>query len=48
MLCGSRGYGPLGTVLLGSVSARLAHTAACPLLVLPRAHDRAAAGQPAG
>jgi nucleotide-binding universal stress UspA family protein len=48
MLCGSRGYGPLGTVLLGSVSARLAHTAECPLLVLPRAHDRAAAGQPAG
>jgi nucleotide-binding universal stress UspA family protein len=48
LLCGSRGYGPLRTVLLGSVSARLAHTAACPLLVLPRASDRTPAGQPAG
>jgi nucleotide-binding universal stress UspA family protein len=44
LLCGSRGYGPLRTVLLGSISARLAHTAACPLVVLPRAHDRAPAG----
>lgn len=33
---GSRGYGPVRTVLLGGVSGRLAHTAACPLLVLPR------------
>lgn len=48
LLCGSRGYGPLRTVLLGSVSARLAHSAACPLLVLPRAGDRTPAGQPAG
>ena len=36
LVCGSRGYGPLRTVLLGGVSGRLAHTAACPLLVLPR------------
>lgn len=48
LLCGSRGYGPLRTVLLGSVSARLAHTATCPLLVLPRANDREPASQRAG
>jgi nucleotide-binding universal stress UspA family protein len=48
LLCGSRGYGPLRTVLLGSVSARLAHTAACPLLVLPRANVHEPAAQPAG
>ena len=44
LICGSRGYGPLRTVLLGGVSGRLAHTAACPLVVLPRATDRALAG----
>jgi nucleotide-binding universal stress UspA family protein len=36
MICGSRGYGPLKTVLLGSVSHRLARSARCPLIVLPR------------
>ena len=36
LVCGSRGYGPLRTVLLGGVSGRLAHTSACPLIVLPR------------
>jgi hypothetical protein len=40
----TRGYGPLRTVLLGGVSGRLAHTAACPLLVIPRSADRASAG----
>jgi nucleotide-binding universal stress UspA family protein len=44
LVCGSRGYGPLRTVLLGGDSGRLAHTAACRLLVMPRAVDRAAAG----
>jgi nucleotide-binding universal stress UspA family protein len=44
LVCGSRGYGPLRTVLLGGVSGRLAHAAACPLLVIPRAADRAPAG----
>ena len=44
LVCGSRGYGPLRTVLLGGVSGRLAHTAACPLLVLPRAAERTRAG----
>jgi nucleotide-binding universal stress UspA family protein len=33
---GSRGYGPLGAVLLGSTTADLARTSACPLLVTPR------------
>jgi nucleotide-binding universal stress UspA family protein len=36
LVCGSRGYGPLRTVLLGSVSRSLSHEARCPLLVLPR------------
>jgi nucleotide-binding universal stress UspA family protein len=43
LICGSRGYGPLRTVLQGGVSGRLAHTAACPLVVLPRASDRSPA-----
>jgi nucleotide-binding universal stress UspA family protein len=38
LICGSRGYGPLRAVLLGSVSARLARSAACPLLITPRGH----------
>jgi nucleotide-binding universal stress UspA family protein len=36
LIVGARGYGPLRRALLGSVSARLARTAGCPLLVLPR------------
>jgi nucleotide-binding universal stress UspA family protein len=40
LVCGSRGYGPLGTVLLGSVSKRLLHRAAGPLLVIPRGRER--------
>ncbi len=35
LIVGARGYGPLRRALLGSVSARLARTAGCPLLVLP-------------
>ena len=30
LVCGSRGYGPIGSVLLGGVSRRLVHHAACP------------------
>jgi nucleotide-binding universal stress UspA family protein len=38
MLClGSRGYGPIRRVLLGSVTSELLHEVACPVLVLPRA-----------
>jgi nucleotide-binding universal stress UspA family protein len=36
LVSGSRGYGPLRAVLLGSVSRRLAAQANCPVLVLPR------------
>ena len=37
LVVGSRGYGPLGSVLLGSASTALARGAACPVLVTPRA-----------
>lgn len=36
LVLGSRGYGPLRSVLLGSVSTHLVRHSACPLLVLPR------------
>lgn len=36
LVAGSRGYGPLRRVLLGSVSSRLVREANCPLLLLPR------------
>jgi nucleotide-binding universal stress UspA family protein len=38
LVCGSRGYGPLRAVLLGGVSTALAHSAACPLLIVPRGY----------
>ena len=40
LVCGSRGYGPLGSVLLGGVSHRLVHRAACPVVVVPRGTER--------
>jgi nucleotide-binding universal stress UspA family protein len=40
LVCGSRGYGPLGSVLLGGVSRRLVHRAACPVVVVPRGTER--------
>ena len=36
MIIGSRGYGPLGAVFLGSVSEHLMRRAACPVIVVPR------------
>jgi nucleotide-binding universal stress UspA family protein len=36
MVIGSRGYGPLKRVLLGSTSGRFVKSARCPVLVLPR------------
>lgn len=36
LVAGSRGYGPVMRVLLGSVSTQLAHRAPCPVLVVPR------------
>lgn len=39
LVLGSRGYGPPGTVLLGSVSRRVVAHARCPVLVVPRAAE---------
>ena len=36
LVCGSRGYGPAGRVLLGGVSSRLMRRAACPVMVVTR------------
>lgn len=36
LVAGSRHYGPVMRVLLGSVSTQLAHKAPCPVLVVPR------------
>lgn len=36
VVSGSRGYGPVRRVLLGSVSTQLMHEASCPVLVVPR------------
>lgn len=36
LVVGSRGFGPIRRVLLGSVSAKLMHDAPCPLIVVPR------------
>jgi nucleotide-binding universal stress UspA family protein len=38
MTCGSRAYGPVRAVVLGSVSTKLVQSAACPLLITPRGH----------
>jgi nucleotide-binding universal stress UspA family protein len=40
MVLGSRGYGPVRAVLLGSVSATVVRAAPCPVLVAPRAAIR--------
>ncbi len=42
LVVGSRGYGPVLRVLLGSVSTRLIHIAPCPVLVIPRPEPAAA------
>lgn len=36
LVAGSRRYGPLGRVFIGSVCAKLIHEAPCPVLVVPR------------
>ena len=45
LVVGSRGYGPLRVVLLGSVSGQLIATATAPIVVVPRG---ASAGAPSG
>ena len=39
LVVGSRGYGPIRSLMLGSTAVHLASSAQCPLLVLPRAED---------
>ena len=36
LVCGSRGHGPVRSVLLGSVSQRVTAESHCPVIVLPR------------
>jgi nucleotide-binding universal stress UspA family protein len=36
LMAGSRGYGPLGAVLLGSTTRELMHGAGCPVVIVPR------------
>ena len=36
LIVGSRGYGPVGAVLLGSASTALSRAASCPVIVTPR------------
>ena len=43
LVLGSRAYGPVRRVLLGSVSARVVPDAACPVIVVPRGEDDAKA-----
>ena len=40
LVIGSRGYGPLRSVLLGSTATGLVHHASCPVVVFPRAAVR--------
>jgi nucleotide-binding universal stress UspA family protein len=39
LVCGARGYGPAPAVLLGGVTERVVHGAACPVMVLARGPD---------
>jgi nucleotide-binding universal stress UspA family protein len=36
LVLGSRGYGPVKRVLLGSVSTSVVNSASCPLMIVPR------------
>jgi nucleotide-binding universal stress UspA family protein len=48
LVCGSRGYGPVRTVLLGGTSHALVRSAACPVLVVPQGAPGSDADTPAG
>jgi hypothetical protein len=41
LVCGSRGYGPIRSVLLGGVTHRLTREAHCPVVVVPRSAAQA-------
>jgi nucleotide-binding universal stress UspA family protein len=45
LVCGSRGFGTLHSAVVGSVSAQLAHSSECPLIVLPRERHRPKGGK---
>lgn len=47
MVVGSRAYGPLRRVLLGSVATQLVRSAPCPLIVTPRGMRESAEPEPA-
>lgn len=44
LICGSRGYGPLRPVMLGSVTRRVVAKAHCPVVVVPRGSKAALQG----
>jgi nucleotide-binding universal stress UspA family protein len=44
LVCGSRGFGPLRTLLLGGTSHALVRRAGCPVLVVPRGTEDRLAG----
>ncbi len=46
LILGSRAYGPLRRVLLGSVSSAVAHSAPCPVIVHPRGKESRAKDAP--
>lgn len=43
LVVGSRGYGPVGSVLLGSVATKLMREASCPVMIVPRSKSGHAA-----
>jgi len=45
LVIGSRGYGPVRHTLLGGVSAEVARTAPCPVMVVPRSAGEARPGE---
>jgi nucleotide-binding universal stress UspA family protein len=46
LVCGSRGYGPMRTLVVGGTSHALARKAACPVLVVPPGASATALHQP--